>query len=189
MDSVAVYCGSAAGNSPAYAEAARQLGEELARRGLTLVYGGGNVGLMGIVADACLDAGGTVVGVIPEQLVDLELSHPRLSTLEVVKTMAQRKTRMEQLAGAYVCLPGGVGTLEELSEVLTLQQLGNLDGPVGLVDVDGFWQPFAGLYHSMAQAGFLQQRFVDALVMDPSPAAVLDAFATWQHPGTKWDNN
>ena len=102
MDSVAVYCGSAAGNSPAYAEAARQLGEELARRGLTLVYGGGNVGLMGIVADACLDAGGTVVGVIPEQLVDLELSHPRLSTLEVVKTMAQRKTRMEQLAGAYV---------------------------------------------------------------------------------------
>ena len=111
MDSVAVYCGSAAGNSEAYGQAAHLLGEELARRNLTLVYGGGDVGLMGIVADSCLAAGGTVIGVIPRQLVDYEMSHQRVTKLEVVDTMAQRKTRMEALADAFVCLPGGVGTL------------------------------------------------------------------------------
>lgn len=189
MDSVAVYCGSAAGNSEAYGQAAHLLGEELARRNLTLVYGGGDVGLMGIVADSCLAADGTVIGVIPRQLVDYEMSHQRVTKLEVVDTMAQRKTRMEELADAFVCLPGGVGTLEELTEVLTLQQLGNLDGPVGLVDVNGFWQPFVQMYSAMVQEGFVQKRFLDALVVNPSPVGVLDGFSSWTSPGSKWSNN
>lgn len=189
MKSVAVYCGSAAGNSEAYAQAAHDLGEELARRDLTLVYGGGDVGLMGIVADACLAAGGHVIGVIPQQLVDFEVSHQHITQLEVVDTMAQRKTRMEELADAFVCLPGGVGTLEELTEVLTMQQLGNIHGPVGLVDVQGFWQPFVHMYSAMVQEGFVQQRFLDALVVEPTPVGVMDAFGSWTNPGSKWGNN
>ncbi|MDO5032598.1 TIGR00730 family Rossman fold protein [Corynebacterium sp.] len=189
MKSVAVYCGSAVGNLESYAEAARTLGQELARRGLTLVYGGGNVGLMGIVADACLAGGGTVIGVIPRQLLNLELAHPGITQLEVVDTMAQRKTRMEELADAFVCLPGGAGTLEELAEVLTMQQLGHVTGPIGLVDVDGFWHPFHSMFAAMAERGFVQERFVDALVIAPAPAEVLDRFATWANPGTKWGDH
>ena len=189
MQSVAVYCGSATGNSPAYTQAAQELGTELARRGLTLVYGGGNIGLMREVAEACLSAGGTVTGVMPQSLVDLEISHPGLTTLEVVGSMAERKTRMEQLADAYICLPGGVGTLEELTEVLTLQQLGHLRGPVGLVNTEDFWRPFYAMYAAMAESGFILPRFVDALVMEEKPQDILDEFGRWNYPGTKWDND
>ena len=114
------------GSSPRYAEVAKEMGKELARRNLRVVYGGGNVGLMGTVADAALAAGGEVVGVIPRQLINREMAHAGLTDLEVVDTMAQRKTRMEELADAFVCLPGGVGTLEEVVEVLTMQQLGHV---------------------------------------------------------------
>lgn len=189
MKSVAVYCGSAVGNSPAYGAAAQHLGGELARRGLNLVYGGGNIGLMREVANSCLKAGGTVTGVMPQSLVDLEISHPGLTRLEVVDSMAERKTRMEQLADAFICLPGGVGTLEEVTEVLTQQQLGSIRGPVGLVDVEGFWQPFYDMYAAMAEAGFILPRFVKALVIEENPAAVLDGFAQWHYPGTKWNND
>ena len=189
MRSVAVYCGSAVGNSPAYSAAAQHLGGELARRGLNLVYGGGNIGLMREVANSCLKAGGTVTGVMPQSLVDLEISHPGLTRLEVVDSMAERKTRMEQLADAFICLPGGVGTLEEVTEVLTQQQLGSIRRPVGLVDVEGFWQPFYDMYAAMAEAGFILPRFVKALVIEENPAAVLDGFAQWHYPGTKWNND
>ena len=189
MKSVAVYCGSAVGNSPAYSAAAQHLGGELARRGLNLVYGGGNIGLMREVANSCLKAGGTVTGVMPQSLVDLEISHPGLTRLEVVDSMAERKTRMEQLADAFICLPGGVGTLEEVTEVLTQQQLGSIREPVGLVDVEGFWQPFYDMYAAMAEAGFILPRFVKALVIEENPAAVLDGFAQWHYPGTKWNND
>lgn len=189
LQAVAVYCGSAHGNNPDFTEAARTLGAELAARGLTLVYGGGNVGLMGEVADATLAAGGRVTGVIPRQLVDREMAHPGLTTLEVVDNMAQRKARMEELADAFICLPGGIGTLEEIVEVLCLQQLGLLDAPVGLVDTNSFWQPFTAMLSSFAQSEFIQQRYVDAIVMDPSPAAVLDNFAGWSPLGAKWDAN
>ncbi|WP_288747304.1 TIGR00730 family Rossman fold protein [uncultured Corynebacterium sp.] len=189
MKSVAVYCGSAVGNSPAYSAAAQHLGGELARRGLNLVYGGGNIGLMREVANSCLQAGGTVTGVMPQSLVDLEISHPGLTRLEVVDSMAERKTRMEQLADAFICLPGGVGTLEEVTEVLTQQQLGSIRGPVGLVDVEGFWQPFYDMYAAMAEAGFILPRFVKALVIEGNSADVLDGFAQWHYPGTKWNND
>ena len=141
------------GSSPRYAEVAKEMGEELARRNLRVVYGGGNVGLMGTVADAALAAGGEVVGVIPRQLINREMAHAGLTDLEVVDTMAQRKTRMEELADAFICLPGGVGTLEEVVEVLTMQQLGHVQGPVGLVNVDGFWEPFVRTLESMVACG------------------------------------
>lgn len=185
LKSVAVYCGSASGTRDEFAQAARALGTELARRGLRLVYGGGNVGLMGEVANAALAAGGAVTGVIPTQLVDRELAHPGVE-LEVVETMAQRKTRMEQLADGYVCLPGGVGTLEELMEVLTMQQLGHVTGPVGLVNVADYWSPLVVMLKRSAQLGFTQRRFTDALVIGHWPTEVLDQFAAWRFPGTKW---
>lgn len=186
MKSVAVYCGSTLGNSPRFEEAAQQVGAELARRGLRMVYGGGNVGLMGTVADAAVAAGGKVVGVIPRQLIDREMAHAGLTELEVVDTMAQRKTRMEELADAFLCLPGGVGTLEELVEVLTMQQLGHVHGPVGLVNVDGFWQPFLQTLQSMAACGFVQQRYIDAIALSAEPAEILDEFAGWTPIGAKW---
>ena len=186
MKSVAVYCGSTLGNSPRFEEAAQQVGAELARRGLRMVYGGGNVGLMGTVADAAVAAGGEVVGVIPRQLIDREMAHAGLTELEVVDTMAQRKTRMEELADAFLCLPGGVGTLEELVEVLTMQQLGHVHGPVGLVNVDGFWQPFLQTLQSMAACGFVQQRYIDAIALSSDPAEILDEFTGWTPIGAKW---
>ena len=186
MKSVAVYCGSTLGNSPRFEEAAQQVGAELARRGLRMVYGGGNVGLMGTVADAAVAAGGEVVGVIPRQLIDREMAHAGLTELEVVDTMAQRKTRMEELADAFLCLPGGVGTLEELVEVLTMQQLGHVHGPMGLVNVDGFWQPFLQTLQSMAACGFVQQRYIDAIALSAEPAEILDEFAGWTPIGAKW---
>lgn len=186
MKSVAVYCGSAYGLSPKYREAAQALGAELARRDITLIYGGGNVGLMGEIADAVLEAGGQVIGVIPHQLVDKEMAHRGLTKLEVVDTMAQRKTRMEQLSEAFICLPGGIGTLEEITEVLCMQQLGHLDAPIGLVDIDGFWMPFKDLLANFAATGFVKQRYVDALILDSDPAAILDKFAGWSPLGPKW---
>ncbi len=174
------------GSSPRYAEVAKEMGKELARRNLRVVYGGGNVGLMGTVADAALAAGGEVVGVIPRQLINREMAHAGLTDLEVVDTMAQRKTRMEELADAFVCLPGGVGTLEEVVEVLTMQQLGHVQGPVGLVNVDGFWEPFVRTLESMVACGFVQSRYIDAIALSSDPAEILDEFAGWSPIGAKW---
>ncbi|MDY3126700.1 MAG: TIGR00730 family Rossman fold protein [Corynebacterium sp.] len=187
MRSVAVYCGSALGDSPAFAQAARRVGQELAHRGIRLVYGGGKVGLMGEVANAALAAGGEVIGVIPQQLVGRELAHDDLTTLEVVDTMAQRKTRMEMLADAYVALPGGVGTLEEVIEVLTMQQLGHLHGPVGLLNIEGFWNPFMATLHNSADRGFVGRNYIDAIALSSDIAEILDKFAGWQPMGNKWD--
>jgi uncharacterized protein (TIGR00730 family) len=151
-----VYSGSNVGASPAYAEVAAQLGSALARRGIGLVYGGGAVGLMGIVADAALDAGGEVVGVIPEHLFRAEIAHERLSRLEVVMTMHERKNRMADLADGFVALPGGIGTLDELAEMLTWNQLGIQAKPVVLLDVDGYYQPLFAWLDQAVAAGFLR---------------------------------
>lgn len=189
MRSVAVYCGSAVGNDPIYRDSATALGVELARRGLTLVYGGGNVGLMGVVANAVLDAGGSVIGVIPRQLADLEMAHPGLTRLEVVETMAQRKSRMEELADAFVAMPGGIGTLEELAEVLTMQQLGLVKGPVGLLNVNGFWETFHQALRGFVECGFVQPRYVESIAVEEDPAALLESFAGWVPLGNKWAKN
>ncbi len=155
MRSICVYCGSNSGSKPVYSERAMRLGERIAREGLQLVYGGGNVGLMGVVADAVLQAGGEVVGVIPEQLVNWEVAHKGLTRLEVVGSMHERKMRMFDLADAFVALPGGFGTLDEMFEMLTWRQLGIGDKPCAFLDVDGFYQPLVAMIDHMVQERFL----------------------------------
>ena len=155
MKAICVYCGSNAGSRPAYAERAAALGERIAREGLALVYGGGNVGLMGLAADAALAAGGEVIGVIPEQLVTWEVAHKGVSRLEVVANMHERKMRMFDLADAFVALPGGFGTLDEMFEMLTWRQLGIGDKPCAFLDVDGFYAPLLQMIDRMVAERFL----------------------------------
>ena len=155
LRAVCVYCGSNAGNRPIYAERAAALGRRLAREGIAVVYGGGNVGLMGVVADAALDAGGEVIGVIPEQLVNWEVAHRGLTRLEVVADMHTRKMRMFDLSDAFVALPGGFGTLDEMFEMLTWRQLGLGDRPCAFLDVDGFYAPLMGMLDRMVAERFL----------------------------------
>ena len=155
MHSICVYCGSNPGNAPVFAERARALGTRIAHDGLLLVYGGGNVGLMGIVADAALAAGGQVTGVIPEQLVHWEVAHRGLTLLEVVADMHTRKMRMFDLSDAFVALPGGFGTLDEMFEMLTWRQLGLGDKPCAFLDVDGFYAPLLAMMDRMVDTGFV----------------------------------
>lgn len=151
-----VFCGSNAGSSPAFAEAARTLGAALAQREITMVYGGGSVGLMGAVADAAIDAGGTVLGVITEPLRRAEVAHLHLSELEVVSSMHERKARMAELADGFIALPGGFGTVDELFEIITWNQLGLIAKPVVLLDVDGFWSPLYDWLATTVESGFVR---------------------------------
>jgi uncharacterized protein (TIGR00730 family) len=155
MKAVCVYCGSNAGGKPAYAERAAALGKRIANEGLALVYGGGNVGLMGIAADAALAAGGEVIGVIPEQLVGWEVAHRGVTRLEVVANMHERKARMFDLADAFVAMPGGFGTLDEMFEMLTWRQLGLGDKPCAFLDVEGFYVPLLAMLDRMVEERFL----------------------------------
>ena len=151
---ICVYCGSSLGNSPKFAEAAASLGSWIGRAGHTLVYGGGGVGLMDVVASSALAAGGTVIGVIPQFLVDAEELKPELEHVHVTKTMAERKAKMIELSDAFVALPGGPGTVEELSEVLSLCKLGKLNAPCVLFDVDGYYDALAAAYDRQVACGF-----------------------------------
>ena len=155
MKTLCVYCGSNAGSNPSYAELARALGARLAADNIALVYGGGNVGLMGLAADAALAAGGEVIGVIPEQLVTWEVAHKGLTRLEVVANMHERKMRMFDLSDAFVALPGGFGTLDEMFEMLTWRQLGIGDKPCAFLDVDDFYAPLLQMIDRMVAERFL----------------------------------
>lgn len=155
MKTLCVYCGSNAGSDPTYAALAHTLGARLAAEGITLVYGGGNVGLMGIAADAALEGGGEVIGVIPRQLVELEVAHHGVTRLEICETMHERKARMFELADGFVALPGGFGTLDEMFEMLTWRQLGLGDKPCAFLDGNGFWQPLMTMLDTMVRERFL----------------------------------
>ena len=155
MKSLCVYCGSNAGSRPAYTERAMALGHRLAADGIALVYGGGNVGLMGVVADAALEAGGEVIGVIPEQLVGWEVAHRGVTRLEVVANMHERKARMFDIADGFVALPGGFGTLDEMFEMLTWRQLGIGNKPCAFLDVEGFYAPLVSMMDRMVAERFL----------------------------------
>jgi uncharacterized protein (TIGR00730 family) len=172
--SVAVYCGSRFGDSPAFAAAALALGELIGRNGATLVYGGGRVGLMGTVADAVMAAGGQVVGVIPQALMDREVGHAGLTELHVVQTMHERKQLMAERADAFISLPGGIGTLEELYEVWSWQQLGYHDKPVALLNVGGYYDALLQFHSVMHQRGFVSDAQFNALLVDTDPALLLD---------------
>lgn len=155
MKSICVYCGSNSGTRPEYAQAAAELGTRLAHDGVRVVYGAGNIGLMGTLADAALAAGGEVVGIIPRQLVEMEVAHMELTQLEVVGSMHERKSRMFDLADGFIALPGGFGTLEEIVEMLTWRQLGIGDKPCAFLDVAGYWSPLIAMLDHMVDERFL----------------------------------
>jgi uncharacterized protein (TIGR00730 family) len=187
MRRICVFCGSAAGVRPEYALAARQLAEVLASRGLGLVYGGGHVGLMGILADAALAAGSEVIGVIPKALHEREVGHNNLTALHVVDSMHERKQMMATLADAFVVLPGGLGTLEETFEVWTWGQLGLHAKPVGLLDVVGFWEPLITMVDRMVDEGFIVGEYRRMLCVDDDATRLLDRMSSWRPPAVaKW---
>ena len=178
MKSLCVFCGSSPGLRPAYRAAASDLGKLLAKRRVTLVYGGGNIGLMGTVADSCMAAGGEVVGVIPKALLDKEHGHRGITRLEVVANMHERKARMAELADGFLALPGGIGTVEELFEVMTWSQLGIHSKPIALVNVAGFFDPLLALLDHTIAEGFvwvLHRRF---LVAAEGPLSALEQMLT-----------
>ena len=187
LTSVCVFCGASTGTNPAYREAAVALGQALAARNLTLVYGGGAVGLMGIVADAALAAGGEVIGIIPQSLMDKEIGHKGLTRLEVVDGMHARKARMAELSDAFIALPGGLGTLEELFEVWTWGQLGYHAKPLGLLDVNGFYEKLGGFLDHIVEEGFVRPQHRAMLLLGQQPDALLDGMNEFVAPVVpKW---
>ncbi len=187
MKYVCVFCGSSMGLRPAYKLAAQAMGETLAGRGIGLVYGGGNVGLMGVVADATLAAGGEVIGVIPEFLVAKEIAHTGLTKLHVVSSMHERKALMAELSDAFVALPGGYGTLEEFCEILTWSQLGLHHKPQGLLNIEGYYQPLLRLFDQAVTEQFLKPELRSLVLEAPDPEQLLDLMANYR-PQTvdKW---
>ena len=175
--SIAVYCGSRFGDRPAYTQAAHALGRLVAETGCSVVYGGGRVGLMGAVADAALAAGGHVVGVIPQALMDREVGHGGLTELHVVQTMHERKQLMAERADAFIALPGGIGTLEELYEVWSWQQLGYHDKPVALLNVEGYYDALLEFMRVSHDRGFVSAPQYHALLVDDDPVRLLDRIA------------
>ncbi|MHC1789073.1 LOG family protein [Solidesulfovibrio sp.] len=173
MQSVCVFCGSSSGTDPAYVEAANALGRLLAAEGLTLVYGGACVGLMGAVADATLAAGGRAVGVLPDFLRRKELAHPRLTELHVVSSMHERKARMAELSDGFIALPGGMGTLEEFCEIITWAQLGLHEKPCGLLNVQEYYAPLLQFVDRMAGEGFLKEKQKGLVLSSDTPEGLL----------------
>lgn len=187
MRRVCVFCGANPGERPLYLAAAHAVGRTLAERGIGVVYGGGSVGLMGAVADAALAAGGEVIGVIPRALELRELAHRRLTELVVVGSMHERKARMAELSDAFVALPGGMGTLEELSEVLTWGQLGLHERPCGLLDVGGYYRPLIAFFDAAVEEGFLRPEHRGMVHVEGDVARLLERFEAYRPPRLeKW---
>jgi uncharacterized protein (TIGR00730 family) len=187
MKSVCVFCGSNPGNDQVYAAGATAMGVEIVKRGLTLVYGGGAVGLMGVVANAALEAGGRVHGVIPRALRQKEIGHNGLTELEVVDTMHTRKARMAELSDGFIAMPGGIGTFEELFEVWTWGQLGIHTKPLGFLNIGGFYDPLAVFLDNTVEAGFLKQSHRAMAMTDTEPATLLDRMEQYVPSATfKW---
>jgi uncharacterized protein (TIGR00730 family) len=177
LQRVCVFCASSPGSDPAITEATVALGTLLAERDIELIYGGGAVGLMGLIANTVMTQGGRVTGVIPASLFSAEVGHRDLTTLEEVGSMHERKSRMYELSDAFIALPGGFGTLEELAETLTWNQIGLLTKPVGVLDVGGFWQPLLALFDRMVSDTILKPKNREILLDDPDPASLLDRLA------------
>jgi len=192
MKRVCVFCGANAGHAPHYRQEAEKLGRLLAEQGRQLVYGGGNIGLMGAVADACLDAGGEVIGVIPEALMGKEVAgrhvdHRNLTRLEVVDSMHTRKARMAELADGFVALPGGFGTFEEFCEILTWGQLGFHQKPMGLLNVSGYYNGLLALFDHAVEEGFLRQQNRAMALADTDSERLLAAMDAYiPEPVSKW---
>jgi len=182
ISSVCVFCGSSVGADPAYMATARRTGEVLASQGVTLVFGGGGVGLMGQVADAALMAGGKVIGVIPELLVRKELGHAALTELRVVKTMHERKQSMADLSDAFMALPGGFGTFEEFCEILTWAQLGLHSKPCGLLNAKGYYDKLLAMFDHAVQEQFVHPRYRGLILTEDDPARLLEEMRKYRAP-------
>jgi uncharacterized protein (TIGR00730 family) len=182
MKRLCVFCGSSEGARPEYADAARGLAAELARRKIGLVYGGGSVGLMGVLADTALAAGGEVIGVIPGPLASLELAHPGITEMRVVGSMHERKATMASLVDGFIALPGGLGTFEETLEVLTWAQLGIHRKPVGVLNVEGYWDGLLRMLTHAVREGFVRRDDLALLLFADGPGELLDRFESWQPP-------
>ena len=184
---ICVYCGSSAGKDPDYARAAVALGQALCNRSIGLVYGGAAVGIMGTVADAVLEKGGEVIGVIPKSLAVKEVAHPNLAELHVVASMHERKAMMAELADGFIALPGGWGTLEETFEILTWAQLGFHDKPCGLLNINGYYDGLIGFLENAFEQQFVSELYRPMLITSNEPASLLDQFASYQAPKVrKW---
>ncbi|HCS44514.1 MAG TPA: TIGR00730 family Rossman fold protein [Pseudomonas sp.] len=187
LRSIAVFSGSNYGFNPEYAEGARALGREIAQRGIRLVYGGTHKGLMGVMADTVLAEGGEVVGIITGLLFDLGHLHPGLTRHEVTQDMRSRKTRMSELADAFIALPGGLGTFEELFEAATLTQLGEHHKAVACLNIGDFFNPVRSLLEHAVKEGFMKTEHSEMLIFDTDPSVLIDALEQWQAPTvTKW---
>jgi uncharacterized protein (TIGR00730 family) len=188
MKSLAVYCGASKGHEPEHMEQAKKLGHLMGERKITLVYGGGSVGLMGAIANATMDAGGSAIGVIPRFLDEHELGHKQLTELIVVETMHERKQKMIDLAEGFIAMPGGFGTLEELGEVLAWSQLGLHNSPCGVLNVKGYYDGLIQCANRMHGDGLLRKDDRDRLIDHPDAATLLDQMAAWQPPSElKWE--
>jgi uncharacterized protein (TIGR00730 family) len=187
LQSVCVFCGSSPGLDPAYTEAARSLGRTLAKANIRLVFGGGHVGLMGVVSNAAIEAGGEAIGVIPKFLVERELAHTGLTDLRIVGSMHERKAMMSDLSEGFITLPGGTGTLEEFFEILTWAQLGEHEKPCGLLNVAGYYDPLLTVFDQMVSRGFLSGPNRDLVLVESEPERLLQRLESYQPPKTaKW---
>ena len=187
MKRITVFCGSSMGNKVIFKNRTIELGKAMVQRKIELVYGGAKVGIMGIIADAVLQAGGKVTGVLPRFLQAKELAHEKLTDLVLVDSMHERKTRMNELCDGVIALPGGFGTLEELFEMLTWGQLGLHKKPIGLLNVGGFYDPLITMVQSMVEAGFLKESNRDMLLVDDRIEALLDSMQSYEAPEVvKW---
>ncbi|MFU0789144.1 LOG family protein [Virgibacillus proomii] len=185
MKSIAVFCGSRDGASAAYIQGSKQLGTELAKQKITLVYGGARVGIMGAIADTVLEYGGKVIGVMPKFLQDKELSHPYLTELIIVESMHERKMKMASLADGFIALPGGPGTLEEYFEVFTWAQIGLHRKPCGLLNINHYYDPLVSLFQHMTNEQFMEQKHRDMVLIDNDASGLLTKFFTYEAPSAK----
>ena len=184
INRICVFCGSSPGNRVEYKQSATELGHLLAERHITLVYGGGNVGLMGQVARTVMQSGGQVIGAIPEHLVNREVALMEITELRVVNSMHERKALMADLADAFIALPGGFGTLDEMAEIFTWAQLGLHAKPCGLLNICGYYTPLTAFFDHMHQEGFVDAEHRNMVVVEETPAAMLQRFETYQPPQT-----
>lgn len=182
----AIYCGSSVGSDRVFLSATQALAAQICERGHGVVYGGASVGLMGAMADAVLDQGQPVIGVMPQALTDKELQHQGLTQLHIVQTMHQRKAKMAELADAYIAMPGGVGTLEEIFEVWTAGQLGYHHKACAFYNVDGYYDELLAFAQTMVDKGFMKDVYLQALIVDDNPQRLLEKIADFQAPADKW---
>ncbi|MBO9474772.1 TIGR00730 family Rossman fold protein [Shimia sp. R10_1] len=185
LNTICVFCGSASGSDPAFLQGATEAGAALAARDLTLVYGGGKVGLMGAVADGAMAAQGRAIGVMPQHLVAREIAHTGLSELIVVDTMHERKAKMSEMADGFLVLPGGAGTLEEAFEQWTWAQIAVHEKPIGFLNINGYFDSMLCMVDDMVAAGFINARYREMLIVEPDPGAILNRFAAYKPPARK----